>query len=130
MIEHAAIELHDSRVLEVRLVDGTLEIAIDAYVHRSAGRPGEAPGTGWEQAGTLTIKGASVVRRPAGGQMRIDDGVISVDGRSFSNVIPLPFQETGGVRVLLESAEGTLEVVGTELSIALHGDARYVETFD
>jgi hypothetical protein len=60
---NAAIELHDSQVVAVESATGTIIVWLAAYVHRSDGRPGFDPGSGWSQRVALEFGGTEV---PAG----------------------------------------------------------------
>jgi hypothetical protein len=125
--DHAAVELHDTRLLGIRPDAGNLILDLSAYVHRSSGRPAEDPGTGWAQPASLTISGGTVLQRPAGDRLWILDGNISVGPTVLENIVPVPFEAVGPVRVHLQGHEGVLEATGTGVRLTLHGEPKYVE---
>ena len=45
---NAAVELHDSLVVVVDSIAGVVTVRLRAYVHRSNGRPGFDPGSGYK----------------------------------------------------------------------------------
>ena len=128
---NSAIELHDSRIGRIRVVDGEALIEFaPAYLHKSEGRPGMDPGTGWVQAVRLTLSRA-LIRGPLPDLPdEISDGGLRVDSTSLENVIPIPLQARGDIELRLLFVSGH-EVIFTADSIALEltGEANYVEEF-
>ena len=54
-----SIELHDSVLGEIGFAEGDAKLSfVHAYIHRSEGRPGIDPGTGWSQKAELIIEEA------------------------------------------------------------------------
>lgn len=123
-----AIELHDSKVTAIATAGSSARVAIQAYLHRSEGEPGTSPGTGWIQQAELRLEGVEV-RNPAPTELDVLDGFVEVAGRRYANLVPLPFDVTGPVRVLLDGPQGVFEASATAARFALVGDARCVEEF-
>lgn len=67
------IELHDSEIAIITYDHGTAKIIFArAYIHRSEGEPGRAPGTGWGQRAELVIGNASEIGRDRGQVLNLD----------------------------------------------------------
>ena len=97
-----AIEFHDSEVLSITEQDQRVVIEMVVYLHVSDGRPAFDRGTGWTQHASLTLEGATVsahVVAPFG----LVDGLLVVGEQRFDNLVPLPFEAAGEVRLELIS---------------------------
>jgi hypothetical protein len=123
------IELHDTTVLSVTTTEGNVIIAMSAYVHASTGRAGIDAGTGWTQPARFTVLEGCVVRRHEGDQLWILDGMLTVGGEVFDNMVPTDVIADGDVKLVFSGAEGVLEVVGGGLRVEVTGEATYVEDF-
>jgi len=123
-----AIELHDSKVTAIVAAGLSARVVVQAYLHRSEGEPGTSPGSGWIQEAELRLEDAQV-RHPAPPALDVLDGFVEVAGRRYANLVPLPFDVVGPVRVLLDGPQGVFEASATAAQFALVGDARYVEEF-
>lgn len=128
--ENAAIEFHDSHIMSWRFSGKNLVMSLRAYVHRSSGRPGIDPGTGWIQDANALIRDASVSRTLPDGPFQLSDGSVEFDGRLYSNGVELPFAVSSSVRVRLETCEhGSYEILGRGLRIEVNGEPTFVEAF-
>jgi hypothetical protein len=136
-VMNQAIELHDSDLGEVRLSDTGLTIGLaPAYVHRSEGRVGIDPGTGWTQLAELvftdavpragiTASGALDLRLDC---ITLDDGSLQAPGQQWRNLIPAPLEVEGPLRFVAQTQYGEdLIVEAQHLSVMLIGEATYVE---
>ncbi len=67
---NSAIEIHDSTLQRIDIHGDALAVTVDAYIHRSPGRPGVDRGTGWSQLVQLRFAKGLVSRgvsdRPMG----------------------------------------------------------------
>lgn len=129
------LELHDSEVAMVRFDGGTAVIVFShAYVHRSEGKPGEDPGTGWSQRAELVIEGVSETKLPHAWPCRIYDGSLELAQIVHNNVIPIPLVHDGRTKLRLDVADGddnftSLEITGNRVCLTLLGEASYIEEF-
>jgi hypothetical protein len=95
-VVNAAVELHDSQVVAVDSIGGAVTVRLVAYVHRSNGRPGIDPGSGWSQRVDLVFSSGVIEERPDEMPFALDDGSIS-GGATFDGFIPLPTSIGGAV---------------------------------
>jgi hypothetical protein len=124
----AALELHDSRLDQIAVVDGAAIIHFPhAYIHKSVGTPGRDPGTGWSQEAQLILASAcqSGILPPL--PNTISDGYLEIGGIRHE-LIPLPFRRRGKATLALEFADGTrFEVSGERPVVELLGTAKFLE---
>jgi hypothetical protein len=124
-----AIELHDSTL--GRVEHDSLEVRIyltPAYVHKSAGEPGVAPGTGWTQDAVLVIRDGVLEGRLPEMPCELTDGIIAVGIDNWRNCIPLPFEHRGTVKLdLVIMWGGEFTVRGKAIRVTLTGEPKYVE---
>src|SRR5262249_13132359 len=124
----AALELHDSRLDQIALADGTARIHFPhAYIHKSSGTPGKDPGTGWSQEVQLILDSASYSGALPSLPNTISDGYLEVGGIRHE-LIPLPFSRRGKAILALVFTDGTqLEVNGEQPVVELIGAAKFLE---
>ena len=126
-----ALELHDSRVSQIELLDGVATIYFShAYIHKSKGRAGKDRGTGWSQAALLVL---SEVKHYQPLQLilpnTIFEGFLEVGGIKHE-IIPLPFKRKVGVNLYFLFIDGTeIALSGTRPFIELLGTPIYLEDF-
>jgi hypothetical protein len=130
-----AIELHDSELVTVSSMgDSTVLSFCPAYIHRSEGRPGIDAGTGWTQAVTLTIRGASGFS-PVALPATVSTGWLRIGGDLRRNVIPAagtfegPIEFSAVVFAKEFTIKGDIIIRGSHLTIASQGEPSYVEDF-
>jgi hypothetical protein len=126
---NSAIEFHDSEVSAIlREEDDLIVRFTSAYIHKSEGKPGDDPGTGWVQPAELTIARGSVEGTYPDFPCWIADGTIECEGTILDNLLPLPFECKGAVKLeLIFTADSTLTIFGERAVLNLLGEARYVE---
>jgi len=125
-----ALEFHDSVLTAVYWREDRLTAELDAYLHRSTGRPGIDRGTGWQGLVRLSLAAG-------GGGGKADDlpldlsyGGVEVRGKKFDNVLPIPSAFATPARVTLVCTSGLkIVLAGTCLDAVLVGEATYVEEF-
>jgi hypothetical protein len=124
------LELHDSRVSAVELVEGVAQIYFShAYIHKSKGSPGKDPGTGWSQEARLVLSEAQAAGLLPSLPNAIDEGYLEVGGIRHE-LVPLPFQRKVDARLYLVFADGsTLEIVGKKPFVELLGTPIFLEDF-
>lgn len=127
----AVFELHDSELIEVAADEAGLCLVFSAYVHRSEGRAGLDPGTGWSGiVHVLLADGRVTSCEPAlpfeisGGHLEAREDVV------FENCIELPFSSEGRVALHLVSFFGQeFAAEGRSVRVRVVGDLKYVEEF-
>jgi len=103
---NSALELHDSKVVTIRMSGGALHVVFEsAYVHRSAGQPGTDAGSGYAQPAEMVFSDAQYSESAGPCTGAISDGEISTEGAKFENVVPLPFSASGTCRPQLRSLQ-------------------------
>lgn len=124
----AALELLDSRLDQIDLVDGGAIIHFShAYIHKSAGTPGKDPGTGWSQEAQLVLTSVSGSRVLPALPNTISDGYLEVGGIRHE-LIPLPFSRRGKATLSLVFVDGSqLEISGERPVVELSGTAKFLE---
>lgn len=125
-----ALELHDSRVSFIDVSDGLATIGLShAYIHKSKGRPGQDPGTGWSQEAWLYLHNAVMSGTSPPLPNTVFEGYLEVGGIRFEP-IPLPFKRKVGARLHLVFADGkTTDIVGEKPLIELSGSPIFLEDF-
>jgi hypothetical protein len=129
------IELHDSEIAAVVLEHGAAKVIFShAYIHRSEGKPGSDAGSGWSQRAELMIEAATVTDLPAAWPCKIYDGALEFAGVEWKNLIPIPLEGKGRIRLKLDIADaddkfGPIEIHGQSAKLTLIGEASYLEEF-
>jgi hypothetical protein len=128
---NSAIEIHDSNLAGVESVGRDAVFHLDAaYVHRSEGRPGIDPGSGWLQDIDLVVSGAVIESLPEELPGALADGVLSAGGTAWDNLIPLPLAVSGAVALSMTTSGGELVLVhGSGAEIVPRGEPRFIEPF-
>lgn len=126
----SALELYSSRVSRIALVDGMAMIHFShAYIHKSKGKPGRDPATGWSQETELMLWEATAAGPLPVLPNTISEGFLEVGGIRLE-VIPLPFKRKVGARLYLQFVDGTeTEIIGKRPVIELLGTPIYLEDF-
>jgi len=121
------IEFHDSVLERLESAPDAVELHLLGYVHRWETRAGIRFGLGSMQPILVRIDGPSV---PAvlDGHVEISDGSLVTTNAHYSNLIPLPLQASGSVRLILNLPDGrNLDVSGADCIVEANGVARFVE---
>jgi hypothetical protein len=130
MSEQAALEFHDSTFGEATQEDdGVVVHLAPAYVHRSSGRPGIDPGTGWSQSVTIRVKGAVLSPESRFAPARLSEGSLEVGACRYENVVPLPLSlREGQARLSLLPVGGPEFVLrGSAVEVLPQGEATFIE---
>ena len=126
---NSAIEFHDSEVADI-VLDGDEVILsfAEAYVHKSEGKPGTDPGTGWTQAAKLFIGGASLEGVFPDFPCWIADGSLRIEGIHLNDLIPIPLDCSGRVRLeVVFHRDSWITITGNSAKLVLIGEPTYVE---
>lgn len=99
------------------------------FLPRHTTAPRYRPGERLDDAGELTVRGATLVRDFEGEQLWITEGTITVGGKVLDNECPVALEVDDAVEVRLAGHEGSLTVTGTGFRIETTGEARFVEVF-
>ena len=126
----SGLELHDSRVSRIDLVEGVATIHFShAYIHKSKGKPGRDPSTGWSQEAGLLLFAAAVSGPMPPLPNTISEGFLEVGGIRHE-LIPLPFKRKVGAKLYLLFVDGAeTEIVGEKPTLELLGTPIYLEGF-
>ena len=129
---NSALEFHDSGVSSVRAVAGEVRIELpSAYVHRSEGRPGKDQGSVFLQPAELVFSNAVLSEEAGPCTGAISDASISVNGREFSNMVPIPFRGEGVISASFTFESGAiLTVNGSGVSCQVSGNPVFLEAYD
>lgn len=122
------LEFHDSKIVSVAQVDGAIQIALDAYLHRWDKSTGVWKGEGWRQPVLITMTGTLSPAHASLAAVDLETGEIQAGEIAHTHLIPLPLSAAGPASVRLESTEGeVLEFSGRDLKIETIGEGRFVE---
>ena len=126
----SGLELHDSRVSHIELLDGVAAIYFShAYIHKSKGTPGRDRGTGWSQEARLLLSEVQAPEPWPTLPNTISEGFLEVGGIRHE-VIPLPFRRKVPAELYLVFVDGAeLELIGTRPLVELLGTPIYLEDF-
>jgi hypothetical protein len=128
-VTNRAIELHDSEVHGIEADGVSIVLSMTAYLHQSDGRPGFDRGTVWRLPARLVVENGKFDRPFTSPSLEISDGQISIRARVIDNLLPLPFDENGPIRLDFAGAEGELVIWGDRVYIEEAGPAAYLEEF-
>lgn len=127
---NAAIEIHDSELSAIVVGQDRVTVRLDpAYVHRSPGRPGHDPGSGWLQPVEIVLFGGEIETPLPDMPCTLDAGCFS-GGADFVNGISMPFALMSAVKFEAYTLEGNRIVIrGAGIEVKAAGQAKYVEEF-
>jgi hypothetical protein len=129
-MQNKLIELHDSKVQEIRVVEKDLLLIFsEAYIHQTEGRPGFDKGTVWTQSIELNFHKASLDGKVSGIPGSISDGSFEV-GHKQVDGITIPFKSKESVRLTVVFQSGNeIQISGERMDLKETGQAEYVEEF-
>ena len=128
---NAIIEIHDSVLGGIVTREGTVIVHfLRAYLHKSEGRPGFEPGTGWVQEARLIFADASTVGSRPDLPCDVMTGELLVGVERHDNEIPVPLYTTASteLRLVFDSIHA-VTVTGRGIRLELIGEPKYVEEF-
>jgi hypothetical protein len=129
---NVAIEMHDSKCLAVEVDrSGNGFVLLDAYVHRTEGEPGVAPGEGGVQRIRITVDFMRVNGEVGSLPADISEGSLTIGTSIQDNMVPFPasYSDAVSVSMMLANDARVVVVSGKRLSIEPEGPFRYVEDF-
>ena len=130
---NSAIELHDSECLAVEAGrEGTGSVLLDAYVHRSEGRPGCEAGEGGIQRVRMIFENMKVDGLIGDLPAYIYEGSLTTGDAVLDNMIERPgsFPGEASFKVMLSEDARILTVSGTKMTLVVETEFRYVERFN
>ena len=124
------IEFHDSTLTRVTRVASGIEVEVEAYVHRSPGKPAVDPGEGWVIPCKITRLSTSKVSGNLEATGCIWEGSVSIAGGASESVVALPLHHEGrcAIELLLTSGD-IIRVLGSGLEVTPTGSGRFIEMF-
>jgi hypothetical protein len=130
LASNAAVEIHDSTLERIESKGTDVIALINAYVHRSVGRPGVDSGTGWSQPVQLRFLNGHATGDIATIPMELLDGRLVLSGETLENTFPIPLQHVGSCRIEFESwNEARVVIDGDGVTGVFVGPPVYVEDF-
>ena len=128
---NAGVEIHDSVLDRLERRGSTLLATLSpAYIHRSPGRPGVDPGTGWSGAAVFRFLGGEADGTAQSLPCELSSGELHYAGGVYENVIPVPLSLTGAVELHLRDFQGgQVVLLGQGLEVSLAGPGTFVEEF-
>ena len=137
-VQNQAIEIHDSTLDQITLESDVAVLHFPkVYIHSSEGRPSIDAGSGWTQEAVIRIGNAHIdgkfsqeSREAYGGSAHwLSDGSLRINGSVFDNLIPIPLDVQGEIKLTLECWGDVVHVQGDSARLELIGKAEYVEEF-
>jgi hypothetical protein len=127
---NSLVELHDSVLAALVLRDGDAVLSLrPAYIHRSSGRPGSDPGTGWTQDLEITITDATVSGSSGLLPAHISEGSLKIGNEDYPSALPMvPLGSPVHLALVMETGS-RVEIGGRRLTVVSVGEAQYVEEF-
>ena len=127
------IELHDSAVEKFSQENDCITLTFSAaYIHKSEGKPGIDPGTGWWQPLRMRFEAASYSGTLPDFPEEINTGILTINGQSYDNMLPTTLEAEGEIKLyLLFWMNGKYEfaITAQRVVLTLLGEAEYVEEF-
>jgi hypothetical protein len=128
---NSELEIHDSTLAGIDTVGNDVVVRLaPAYIHRSVGRPGIDPGSGWLQDIDFVIREAVVASSPLQFPCWLSDGALSIGKTCWDNCFPLPVAASGAVTLSAMTEHGErLVIFGRGVETISHLGLQYVEQF-
>jgi hypothetical protein len=130
---NSAIEIHDSKCLAIEVGElGQGSVLFDAYVHRTNGEPGVAPGEGGVQRIRMKVEAMTVEGQVGELPSYLFEGSLTIGTSIQDNIVPFPAVYSEGIRLSMTLSPDARVVVvyGNGLSIEAEAEFRFVELVD
>ncbi len=124
---NSLIEIHDSTLVSLLIRGDEAVLRFEFYIHQSAGKPLQDPGSGWSQSGILRIKRPVMNGSFSDFPRDLHNGQITLDGTISKNLIPIPLSHQGSVELQLQSWGDVISIAGSEIQLELIGEPKYIE---
>ncbi|MGC2736105.1 MAG: hypothetical protein WA212_19585, partial [Candidatus Acidiferrales bacterium] len=94
------------------------------------GTPGLDPGGGWAQDVILRVENGTIDGDVPEMPCDLWEGSLQVGNQTIENIIPLPLDYYGAVKLILVAQdESRLVVQGSRISATLPGEPKFIEEF-
>lgn len=126
----SVIQLRGSKIEAVDTTNRTINVRFSpALVVRSEGVPGVDASTLWTQAATMAFHDGEIEGDFPSFPATLTGGRITVNRLSYVDMIPIPLDSAGFLRLLLTfvGAQRELAIVGISATLELLGHAKYIE---
>ena len=126
-LDSSSIQLSDSEISRISLVDGVLRIGFSrAYIEKTM--TGSRESTLWWQAGELVIEGAEAGQPLPSGPAVCDGGDIDENIYTYRDMIPIPLDSRGHIRCDLRLRDSDAHIVahGETVQLALVDTPKYI----
>jgi hypothetical protein len=130
---NVAIEMHGSECLAVEVNElGHGSVFLDAYVHRTDGEPGVAPGEGGVQRIRMKVDGMTVEGEVGELPAYVYEGSLTFGPSIQDNMVPFPaaYSEPVRLSMMLSDDARVIVISGKGISIEVEGEFRFVESVD
>jgi hypothetical protein len=122
------LEFHDSTLTGFDARETHVELLLEAYIHRWENLGDGWRGTGWMQRVRIVVSSAIGLSAVPPLPVEITDGRLQLDAAAPNDVVRLPLQASGVVRIRLElTTADVVEFTGSAVRIEATADARYIE---
>ena len=122
------IEFHDSMLVAINLLDRSVELTLDGYVHIWEIVEDTRRGTGWMQSVRLSLTGSPARSDAPVVPVDISTGQLAFGAVTHRNLVPLPTRSSEATYLRLKFMDATiLELRGTGVEVEAVEAARYVE---
>ena len=126
----SVIQLQGSQLEAVQTNEGIISVRFaPARVVKSEGVPGVDASTLWTQAATMAFQDGELEGEFPSFPAILTGWKITVNRLSYVDMIPIPLDSAGFLRLLLTfvGAQRELAIVGISASLELLGHAKYIE---
>jgi hypothetical protein len=127
---HSSIELHDSTIEELTLVESGIRVELSCVLHLSEGTPGADGGISAVQDAVLLLPRGQIDGVVGVLPAEILDGELAVGAETFANMIRLPCQISGeavSLTLFLHPDNRRLRLFGDGFEVALRGNPECIE---
>ena len=122
------LEFHDSTLTGFDARETQVELLLDAYIHRWERLEDGWRGTGWMQNVRIVVSNATGLSAVPLLPVEISVGRLQLDTADPNDVVRLPQQASGVIRIWLElTTADVVELTGSAVLIEATADARYIE---
>lgn len=126
----SVIQLQGSQLEAVQTNEGIISVRFaPARVVKSEGVPGVDASTLWTQAATMAFQDGELEGEFLSFPAILTGGKITINRLSYVDMIPIPLDSAGFLRLLLTFVEARRElaIVGSSASLELLGHAKYIK---
>lgn len=124
----SVIQLTDCNIAAIdTTADAVLVRFLPAQVIKSQGVPGVDASTRWTQSAIMTFNDAEIEGKRPNLPAVVAGGKITVNRLSYVDMIPIPLEAAGFIRLVMRFGDAELAISGTAVKLELFGHGRYIE---